>query len=179
MSSSRSPPPSFHTYTPSNLSHHPSVASQHSSHSQARSYAPSPAPQGSIQHLLQHQDQYAHQHQVQQEKSLQHQQYQHQQHAQYQQQVQSYLEAGDDEYNRLLKNYKLAHIRIEDQRIQMLEQEKQNALLRKHIGLLQGAETSGASVIGANAGGGGGTTVDDVSPTAGEQLARGGRVLVR
>lgn len=112
-----------------------------------------------MQHLLQHQDQYASQHQLQHQQYQQHQQQQ----QQYQQQVQSYLDVGDDEYNRLLKNYKLAHIRIEDQRIQMLEQEKQNALLRKHIGLLQGSETSGASVVGGNASGGGGATVDDVS----------------
>lgn len=78
-------------------------------------------------------------------------------------QQQQQLDVGDDEYNRLLKNYKLAHIRVEEQRLQMLEQEKQNALLRKHIGLLQGAESSAASVIGGHAGGGGGTTVDDVS----------------
>ena len=45
----------------------------------------------------------------------------------------------------------------------MLEQEKQNALLRKHISLLEGGDT-GASVIGnQSANGGGGTTVDDVS----------------
>ncbi|GAA5840551.1 hypothetical protein JCM11251_007613 [Rhodosporidiobolus azoricus] len=70
---------------------------------------------------------------------------------------------GDEEYNRLLKNYKLAHLRIEEQRGAMLEQEKQNAALRKHIALLEGGDsTGGASVIGVHsAGGGGGSTVDD------------------
>lgn len=43
----------------------------------------------------------------------------------------------------------------------MLEQEKQNAILRKHIGLLEGGD--GASVIESRGGGssGGGSTVDD------------------
>ncbi|GAA5878187.1 hypothetical protein JCM16303_002876 [Sporobolomyces ruberrimus] len=69
---------------------------------------------------------------------------------------------GDDEYNRLLKNYKLAHLRIEEQRSAMLEQEKQNAGLRKHISLLEGGDAQGASVVGVHsAGGGGGSTVDD------------------
>ncbi|GAA5942506.1 uncharacterized protein JCM15063_000019 [Sporobolomyces koalae] len=69
---------------------------------------------------------------------------------------------GDDEYNRLLKNYKLAHLRIEEQRTAMLEQEKQNAALRKHISLLEGGDAQGASVVGVHsAGGGGGSTVDD------------------
>ncbi|GAA5864779.1 hypothetical protein JCM1840_004898 [Sporobolomyces johnsonii] len=69
---------------------------------------------------------------------------------------------GDDEYNRLLKNYKLAHLRIEEQRSAMLEQEKQNAGLRKHIALLEGGDAAGASVVGVHsAGGGGGSTVDD------------------
>ncbi|GAA5914407.1 uncharacterized protein JCM6883_003178 [Sporobolomyces salmoneus] len=69
---------------------------------------------------------------------------------------------GDDEYNRLLKNYKLAHLRIEEQRTAMLEQEKQNAGLRKHIALLEGGDAQGASVVGVHsAGGGGGSTVDD------------------
>ncbi|GAA5964477.1 hypothetical protein JCM21900_002389 [Sporobolomyces salmonicolor] len=69
---------------------------------------------------------------------------------------------GDDEYNRLLKNYKLAHLRIEEQRAAMLEQEKQNAGLRKHIALLEGGDAAGASVVGVHsAGGGGGSTVDD------------------
>ncbi|KAL8291504.1 hypothetical protein RQP46_002482 [Phenoliferia psychrophenolica] len=75
-----------------------------------------------------------------------------------QQQAQS---VGDDEYNRLLKNYKLAHERIEEQRLQMLEQEKQNAHLRKHISLLEGGDASSASVIGSHSSGGGGSTVDD------------------
>ncbi|GAA5992942.1 hypothetical protein JCM10908_000759 [Rhodotorula pacifica] len=69
---------------------------------------------------------------------------------------------GDEEYNRLLKNYKLAHLRIEEQRSAMLEQEKQNAGLRKHIMLLEGGDSGGATVIGVHsAGGGGGSTVDD------------------
>ncbi|GAA5866102.1 hypothetical protein JCM3774_000029 [Rhodotorula dairenensis] len=69
---------------------------------------------------------------------------------------------GDEEYNRLLKNYKLAHLRIEEQRSAMLEQEKQNAALRKHIMLLEGGDSGGATVIGVHsAGGGGGSTVDD------------------
>ncbi|BGO95236.1 hypothetical protein NBRC10512_002974 [Rhodotorula toruloides] len=69
---------------------------------------------------------------------------------------------GDEEYNRLLKNYKLAHLRIEEQRTAMLEQEKQNAALRKHIMLLEGGDSGGATVIGVHsAGGGGGSTVDD------------------
>ncbi|BGP43136.1 hypothetical protein JCM10449v2_007160 [Rhodotorula kratochvilovae] len=69
---------------------------------------------------------------------------------------------GDEEYNRLLKNYKLAHLRIEEQRSAMLEQEKQNAALRKHIMLLEGGDSGGATVVGVHsAGGGGGSTVDD------------------
>ncbi|KWU41669.1 hypothetical protein RHOSPDRAFT_22579, partial [Rhodotorula sp. JG-1b] len=61
-----------------------------------------------------------------------------------------------------LKNYKLAHLRIEEQRSAMLEQEKQNAALRKHIMLLEGGDSGGATVIGVHsAGGGGGSTVDD------------------
>ncbi|GAA5860952.1 hypothetical protein JCM8547_003899 [Rhodosporidiobolus lusitaniae] len=69
---------------------------------------------------------------------------------------------GDEEYNRLLKNYKLAHLRIEEQRSAMLEQEKQNAALRKHISLLEGGDSAGATVVGVHsAGGGGGSTVDD------------------
>ncbi|GAA6018347.1 hypothetical protein JCM10207_000813 [Rhodosporidiobolus poonsookiae] len=69
---------------------------------------------------------------------------------------------GDEEYNRLLKNYKLAHLRIEEQRSAMLEQEKQNAALRKHIALLEGGDSAGATVVGVHsAGGGGGSTVDD------------------
>ncbi|GAA5824298.1 hypothetical protein JCM10212_006693, partial [Sporobolomyces blumeae] len=76
-------------------------------------------------------------------------------------QIQSGL-VGDDEYNRLLKNYKLAHLRIEEQRTAMMEQEKQNAALRKHIALLEGGDAQGASVVGVHsASGGGGSTVDD------------------
>jgi hypothetical protein len=70
--------------------------------------------------------------------------------------------------SRLLKNYKLAHERIEEQRLQMLEQEKQNATLRKHISLLEGGDASSASVVGSQLSGGGGTTVDDVSPACSE-----------
>ncbi|KAK4051513.1 hypothetical protein OIO90_004727 [Microbotryomycetes sp. JL221] len=73
---------------------------------------------------------------------------------------QSAAQVADEEYNRLLKNYRLAHERIENQRVQMLEQEKQNATLRKHIALLEGGE-NGASVVGAHVAGGGGSTVDD------------------
>lgn len=77
-------------------------------------------------------------------------------------QVQQQALVGDEEYNRLLKNYKLAHLRIEEQRSAMLEQEKQNAALRKHIMLLEGGDSGGATVIGVHsAGGGGGSTVDD------------------
>lgn len=42
----------------------------------------------------------------------------------------------------------------------MLEQEKQNALLRKHVSLLEGGDSSSATVVGYSSGGGG-TTVDD------------------
>ncbi|POY72853.1 hypothetical protein BMF94_4108 [Rhodotorula taiwanensis] len=81
---------------------------------------------------------------------------------QQQQQQQAGSLVGDEEYNRLLKNYKLAHLRIEEQRAAMLEQEKQNAALRKHIMLLEGGDSGGATVIGVHsAGGGGGSTVDD------------------
>lgn len=43
----------------------------------------------------------------------------------------------------------------------------QNAMLRKHISLLEGGDASSASVVGSHASGGGGSTVDDVrsSPT--------------
>ncbi|KAI5477457.1 hypothetical protein MNV49_006369 [Pseudohyphozyma bogoriensis] len=70
-------------------------------------------------------------------------------------------QVGDEEYNRLLKNYKLAHERIEETRLQMLEQEKQNAILRKHILLLEGGDSPNASVVGSHSSGGGGSTVDD------------------
>ncbi|GJN93735.1 hypothetical protein Rhopal_006792-T1 [Rhodotorula paludigena] len=92
--------------------------------------------QGSMQTILNHQDSYS----VAQQQQL----------------------VGDEEYNRLLKNYKLAHLRIEEQRSAMLEQEKQNAALRKHIMLLEGGDSGGATVVGVHsAGGGGGSTVDD------------------
>ncbi|GAA5844749.1 hypothetical protein JCM3766R1_005264 [Sporobolomyces carnicolor] len=95
-------------------------------------------PQPSMQTILNHQDSYTMTSQPQQQL------------------------VGDDEYNRLLKNYKLAHLRIEEQRTAMLEQEKQNAGLRKHIALLEGGDAQGASVVGVHsAGGGGGSTVDD------------------
>ncbi|KDE02859.1 hypothetical protein, variant 1 [Microbotryum lychnidis-dioicae p1A1 Lamole] len=63
---------------------------------------------------------------------------------------------GDEEYNRLLKNYRLAHERIEDQRQQLLMQERLNASLRKHVSLLEGGEVAdvAASVVGTS-------TVDD------------------
>lgn len=46
----------------------------------------------------------------------------------------------------------------------MLEQEKQNAHLRKHISLLEGGDAASASVVGSHSSGGGGSTVDDVRP---------------
>lgn len=63
--------------------------------------------------------------------------------------------------SRLLKNYKLAHERIETQRVQMLEQETQNAILRKQVSLLEGVDATSASVVDYSSGGGGGTTIDD------------------
>ncbi|KAM0748792.1 hypothetical protein T439DRAFT_327299 [Meredithblackwellia eburnea MCA 4105] len=112
-------------------------------------YQPSISPsyhqqqQQAMQSILSNQDAYAIQRQQQQ------------------QQQQGQGNVGDEEYNRLLKNYKLAHERIEEQRLQMLEQEKQNALLRKHITLLEGGDSATASVVGSHVSGGGGSTVDD------------------
>ena len=65
--------------------------------------------------------------------------------------------------SRLLKNYKLAHERIELQRVQLVSQENQNAALREHIALLEnGGEGNpvGGGVVGYTSGGGG-TTIDD------------------
>ncbi|SCV73265.1 BQ2448_7190 [Microbotryum intermedium] len=72
------------------------------------------------------------------------------------QQPQGQYLVGDEEYNRLLKNYRLAHERIEDQRQQLLMQERLNASLRKHVSLLEGGETTdaAAAVVGTS-------TVDD------------------
>lgn len=43
----------------------------------------------------------------------------------------------------------------------MLEQEKQNAILRKHVALLEGGDTSSISTVNYTSGGGGGSTIDD------------------
>ncbi|GAA5899513.1 hypothetical protein JCM6882_001137 [Rhodosporidiobolus microsporus] len=112
---------------------------------------PQGAQGGSMQTILNHQEAFAHQHQQQQQGGG----------GGVGGGGQGQL-VGDEEYNRLLKNYKLAHLRIEEQRGAMLEQEKQNAALRKHIALLEGGDSAGATVIGVHsAGGGGGSTVDD------------------
>ncbi|GAA6044395.1 hypothetical protein JCM8097_002088, partial [Rhodosporidiobolus ruineniae] len=138
------------------MSYHPQPGFQYSpaTYSQVGSPAPNGqgppgSAQGSMQAILNHQDSFASQGQP--PASV----------AQQQQQQQAQL-VGDEEYNRLLKNYKLAHLRIEEQRSAMLEQEKQNAALRKHISLLEGGDSAGATVVGVHsAGGGGGSTVDD------------------
>ncbi|OCH88574.1 hypothetical protein OBBRIDRAFT_757965 [Obba rivulosa] len=62
-----------------------------------------------------------------------------------------------EQYRYALTNFRIAHEKVEEQRLQLQEQEKQVALLREHIALLEGS-TNGTSVPKT-----GNSSVDDFS----------------
>ncbi|CDO75189.1 hypothetical protein BN946_scf184866.g30 [Trametes cinnabarina] len=61
-----------------------------------------------------------------------------------------------DQYRYALANFRIAHERVEEQRLQLQEQEKQVALLRARIALLEGTDDFGISKLNGN-------SVDDFS----------------
>ncbi|TDL25694.1 hypothetical protein BD410DRAFT_765354 [Rickenella mellea] len=65
-----------------------------------------------------------------------------------------------EQYRYALTNFRIAHEKVEQQRIQLQEQEKQVALLRERIALLEGA---GDEALGARSQKAGGSSVDDFS----------------
>ncbi|KAF9000658.1 hypothetical protein BDQ17DRAFT_1391205 [Cyathus striatus] len=77
-----------------------------------------------------------------------------QQSAQYQQPQQDVV--SGEQYRYALTNFRIAHERVEQQRVQLEEQERQVAQLRSRIALLEGGSTLGTH-------GQGGNTVDDFS----------------
>ncbi|KAH8921345.1 hypothetical protein BT69DRAFT_1298721 [Atractiella rhizophila] len=68
-----------------------------------------------------------------------------------------------EEYDHLHKNFRIAAERAESRRVQMLEQEKQVALLRHRISLLEGSDDSFIQALSSTTSNKGSLSVDDYS----------------